>query len=326
MAAALFIVFLHVPFPGEFGSFVACLSRFGVPMFFAVSGWYSYRTQPDKLLKRAVRLWLLELTGIVLQLVWKCLQGRLEGVRVIDTLLWKIPDKAALTKWLVFQVDPFSGPLWYLSAAAVCCLVLAGVVRMFGSRGYRPLWILSGILLVCCFAMSEFSRFTGIRVEFTVYRSAWFTGIPMFAMGLGLRQLREELSEKGKQAAALPGAVMVLGMLLSVAEWRFFGGYDLYVGTVIAVAGLMLLTAARPAVPRCLEKAATSFGFLSTVIYLVHLTVYEIYGCFFGGKLQTLLGETAAWLEPLLVAAVSVLVALAAFAVRSVRLFCRQKN
>lgn len=312
---ACFVVFLHVPFPGEFGGLVACLSRFAVPMFFAISGWYSYQTKPQKLLKRMKAILLLELSGIALQLAWNCVQGTMEGVRMLDTLRWKIPEAAALGKWLVFQVDPFSGPLWYLSAAAVCYLVLAVYVRIC-KTDYRPLYVLSGIALAAHFAMAEFSRFTGIRVDFTVYRNAWFFGIPMFTMGLALRQLRENLSETGKENAVIPLAVMLLGTALSILEWRIFGGFDLPVGTVIAVAGLMLLTAARPAVPRWLEKAAGSFGFLSTGVYLVHLIVRDVYGWFFSWKLEAVLGESTAWAVPLLVAGVSFGLAAAAYFLR----------
>ena len=36
--AAVFVVFLHVPFPGLLGKTVNCLARFAVPLFFAISG------------------------------------------------------------------------------------------------------------------------------------------------------------------------------------------------------------------------------------------------------------------------------------------------
>lgn len=313
IVAAVFVVFLHVPFPEDFGGLVACLSRFAVPMFFAISGWYSYRAAPKKLLKRAVRIWMLELTGIVIQLVWKCVQGHCEGIRISDTLMWRIPDGGALVKWLVFQVDPFSGPLWYLSAAAVCYLVLAGYSCLRKKTDYRPLYLVSGLLLLCHFAMAEFSGITGIRVDFTTYRNAWFFGIPMFTMGLGLRQLREGFSEEGKNAAAIPAMLVVFGTVLSVTEWRRFGGLDLYVGTVITDAGLMLLTAARPRVPSWLERAAGSFGFLSTAVYLLHLIVYDVYSYFYSWKLEAALGETTQYVVPLLVAAVSLCAAVIAY-------------
>ena len=306
LVAAVFVVFLHVPFPGETGGLIVCLSRFAVPMFFAISGYYSYRTKPGKLLRRAGRIWLLELVGIGLTLGWKCVQGHSEGVRIVDSLLWRIPDKTEWIRWATFQVDPFAGHLWYLSAAAVCYVLLAGYVRIFGRRNYRPLYWLSASLLAVFFALSELSDFTGFRVDYTVYRSAWFFGLPMFSMGLLLRQLREGFTPEAKRTALLPLLLTVLGFGLSIVEWKLLGGWDLYLGTVVAAAGLLLLTAARPNVPHWLEGFAGCCGTLSTGIYLIHLIVNEAYGYFFSWKL-----ELPQWQVPLVIAAVSLAVSAA---------------
>lgn len=45
--AAVFVVFLHVPFPGTVGKTVNCLARFAVPLFFAISGWFSYGAEGE---------------------------------------------------------------------------------------------------------------------------------------------------------------------------------------------------------------------------------------------------------------------------------------
>ena len=40
--ACVFVVFMHVEFPGRTGVLVQCVSRFCVPLFFMVSGYYCY--------------------------------------------------------------------------------------------------------------------------------------------------------------------------------------------------------------------------------------------------------------------------------------------
>jgi len=305
---AVFIVFLHVPFPGAFGAVVACLSRFAVPMFFAISGWYSYQVKPGKLLKRTKSVLLLELLGILLYLIWKCLEGSMEGIRISDTLLWKIPDGGALKKWLVFQVDPFSGPLWYLSAAAVCYLVLAVYVR-FRKEDYRLFYALSAVLLGCHFAMAELSGYTGLQVEYTVYRNAWFFGIPMFAMGLWLRQYRQKIQWN-------PLWLLLSGIVLSLWEYHLFGGYDLPLGAVVQAAALLLLAQRYPDLPeknRLLRNVAPVFGFVSTAVYVLHLIVYDIYATFAAWHLEGKLGNAEDWFAPVLVAGVSILVSVLAY-------------
>ena len=40
IVSAIFVVFLHFPFPGYLGKAVFSIARFAVPFFFIVSGYY----------------------------------------------------------------------------------------------------------------------------------------------------------------------------------------------------------------------------------------------------------------------------------------------
>ena len=52
LMASFFVVFIHVKFPEPAGSLATALARFAVPLFFAVSGYFSFGTKPGKLGKR----------------------------------------------------------------------------------------------------------------------------------------------------------------------------------------------------------------------------------------------------------------------------------
>ena len=283
--AAVFVVFLHVPFPGLMGKTVNCLARFAVPLFFAISGWFSYGAKPEKLLRRMGKILLLEAVGIGLTVLSK-------GFRVC------LPDAAGLTKWLLLNVDPFAGHLWYLSAMAYCYGFLWLYTRLIcrKRRNYLPLYALGAVLLACHFAMANFSDLTGIQVDYILYRNAWFFGIPMFSMGLFLREYSEKLPQKGQWAA------LILGFGLSLAERWILGPSDLPVAMPLAVAAMLLLTASHPTLPEnrpMLRRAAAQLGTMSTVVYLVHLIISEAL------PLENI------WLRPLAVAALSLMTAAA---------------
>lgn len=257
--AAVFVVFLHVPFPGLMGKTVNCLARFAVPLFFAISGWFSYGAKPEKLLRRMGKILLLEAVGIGLTVLSK-------GFRV------GLPGADALVKWLLLNVDPFAGHLWYLSAMAYCYGFLWLYTLCGKRKNYLPLYVLSAVLLACHFAMGNFADVTGIQVDYTLYRNAWFFGIPMFSMGLFLREFAGKLPRQGKWAA------LILGFGLSLAERWILGPSDLPVAMPLAVAAMLLLTAEHPALPEnrpMLRRAAARFGTMSTVVYLVHLIISE---------------------------------------------------
>ena len=52
LIASFFVIFIHIPFPGTVGHGINCAARCAVPLFFAVSGYFSYRTPCGKLAKR----------------------------------------------------------------------------------------------------------------------------------------------------------------------------------------------------------------------------------------------------------------------------------
>ena len=42
MVAAIFVVFLHVPFPGKTEGWMLILANSAVPLFFAITGYFKY--------------------------------------------------------------------------------------------------------------------------------------------------------------------------------------------------------------------------------------------------------------------------------------------
>lgn len=299
LAAACFVVFLHVPFPAPYGGLVSCLARFGVPLFFAVSGWFSLGASPKTLAKRLKHILLLELAGDCLYLLERCLVEMHYGETLLQSLLRRVPDAREMAGWLVWNIDPFAGHLWYLSASTLCY----GLLWLW-SRGKRRVgrgvYLAGLVLLAAHFAMGEFSSFTGIRVDYRVPRSGLFMGLPLFLLGMGVRQYRQRLSRWA--LPMVPG-----GIILSILEWRLFGGYDLYLGSVILAAGLLLLTDRKPSVPKWMEKPAAHLGRISATLFLTHLLFADLYQEFFQIKAAGILGTAEPHIRPLLLLGVSLL-------------------
>ena len=314
LVAAVFVVFLHVPFPGEIGGLVCCLSRFAVPLFFAISGYFSYQTQPKKLVKRLCHILTLELLGILLQILWRCFQAVLLGGSIPDVLLSLIPTGDMMKRWMLFHVDPFSGHLWYLSAMVSCYGVLWLYTLLWYKKrsSYGPLYAVSGILLVLFFCLSEFSGGLGIHVDYILYRNAWLFGLPMFSMGLFLRNYQPRLSAAGGKLLLL----MLAGTALSIVEWRHLGGWEMYGGTVLFTGALLLLLAKHPLAGA--PKVLGIFGSLSTPVYLIHLIFLEWYNQFYQWPLSQRLGAAEGWLRPFIVLAMSLITAACIVCLQSV--------
>lgn len=304
LVAACFVVFIHVPFPGTTGNLILCLARFAVPMFFAISGWYSYRATPAKLLKRLGNILLLEAIGIAITLLWWMLAAAYTGRNVLEVLPGFLPDRHTMTRWILFNDNPFGAQFWYLSASAFAYGALWLYARLFRPRwGCGPLYALGLILLGTHLSMGEFSRFTGLEVFFRNYRTGLLYGLPMFILGLFLREYRDRLLAWLKTAYLV--ILLIGGLALTLTEWKLFGTYDFYMGLLLTVSALLLLTARYPGVPAHLTRPAMVCGSVSTVIFLVHMVMNDVYLGFFQWRVEQYCGTMEPWLQPLGVLALS---------------------
>ena len=124
LIAAYMVVFIHVSFPGKFGTAMVCLARFAVPFFFIVSGYFSYAKfnqdnieKIDKKILTTAFLYL-ESIGLYLLIVLGMLRN---SEKFINWLLAGLNYKGII-KWLFF--NKFHNieleHLWFIGALLYC--------------------------------------------------------------------------------------------------------------------------------------------------------------------------------------------------------------
>lgn len=329
LIASFFVVVIHVPFPGTFGNVVSCLSRFAVPLFFAISGYFSYGADCRKLSRRFVHILKLNLLATALAVF--CQYQRLSGwdAGVLVKLRELMPAWDKVVRWIFLHVNPFSGELWYLTAIFACYGVLWCYVRSFGKKPvrYRPLFLTSIALFLIRFFAGDLLRFSGVEIPFYIFRDGWFLGLPMFSMGMFLRQYQQKILDvfplSGQKFLLLFAAAFVLSFL----QWQGMDRPELPLGTVMQVALLVLFTASHPVIGCSAgwwNKWVSRFGFLSTAIYILHYRFYEAYLEHLQPSVQTGIGEKEPYLLPVMMIlftlAVSILLCFLLEAAKTIRL------
>lgn len=306
LAASILVVFVHVQFPGTVGALVVALARVAVPVFFAISGWFSYRTKPERLAKRFVHIVTLFVVAVVSAAVLGCLVAVRNGGTAAGFLRGFVPGTENLATMMLIHDSSFpnTGYTWYLIGAGICYLMLYVYVRFFGEEevNYRPLYLFSAVLLTANLMMAEMPRALDMSVPYQLQRNGLFTGLPMFTLGLFLREHRERLVKNFALTDGKLAAVFLLGVAMTLLQWKGVGIGELPPGTVVQVAALMLLLAAHPDL-NC--PGAVHAGTVSTVVYLLNFPLIGVYETFLLPLIP--LGEgVESWLRPVLVAAMSV--------------------
>lgn len=315
LIASFFVVFIHVPFPGALGGLVDCLGRFAVPTFFMISGYFNYRADSKAIARRTKHIFSLLVIGTLVHLVWGCINTELSGGSTIAYLRAWIFDPIEIVQWIVLHIHPYAGHLWYLNALIACYLCFWAYTKFWGDEEirYQPFYYLSLSLFLICFVFNILpaaNETGGVSIN---VRDGWLTGIPMFGLGLFIRQYQDVIFDRFQITAKKLVLVIVIGILFSVLQWYAADIGIMPFGTVFEVVALMLLLVSHPTLPiksKSMEKMALHFGSVSTWIYILHLMLSLVYSSLLQQPLAALLGEKEPWLQPLVVLAMSIVAAI----------------
>lgn len=310
LIASFFVVFIHVPFPGQAGKLVDCLARFGVPVFFMISGYFNYQASGTAVIRRLKHIVDLILMGTVVHILWACVSTELSGGSTIAYLRAAIPDPIEVVQWIVLHIHPYAGHLWYLNGIAACYLCFWVYTKFWeeGSVNYRGFYQLCMTLFVISFLFDMVQPALGTGTEVLSVRNGWLVGLPMFGAGLFIREYQDRIFARfGLTDKALVWLV-VLGAAFSILQWYAADIGVVPFGTLFEVIGLMLLLVSHPTLVKRGTRAESRLlrcGPLSTWIYILHLMLSMAYQQLLQEPLTTLLGSSEAWLRPVIVLAIS---------------------
>ena len=258
--ACLFVITIHARIPGIIGTFVLSVSRFAVPFFFAVSGrflLYNHGNAPvtdvseiRKKTKRAL-VRLLKITGIVylVHLAFSFCFHMAKGYSVHEYLASKF-NLFEACNFLLFNSGRFVydgsyvfDHMWFLFALIyvyVLIYIFAPVLR----KWYKAL---IAILLALLFFGELLQTYYPVKL-FGIGISTWyvmrnwlFVGIPFVLIGILFNDLvykHEKISTLKIQAIVM----IVFGVVLSFAESQLISEKEVYLGSIIIVLGILILS------------------------------------------------------------------------------------
>ena len=303
------VIAIHVLFPGSFGSGIRALARFAVPFFFLTAGYFNFNASTHSLGRRAVRTLKQLVLSSIPYLLLGCLLTVKTGKSVWEWMksFWGI---RYLKEFFQFHTVPFpyAWQLWFLGALLTVYLLWWAFHTLAGAAGrsfpYDAAAIAAVVLLLLHLVLGEGLGLLGQETDNRLLRNALLDGLPFFALGSWAAWRRRDI-----KAANIPWHYLILGgTALSLIEAKLTGKQELYLGTLILLAGLM---------GRCIRYRRAPEGKLSHVlqfcgqeltlpIFVVHMLVLAAIR-----EIPVLSWlNNLSWLLPIVVAALSTLIAL----------------
>lgn len=283
------VVFFHTRFPiYTLDGVLQSMFRFAVPLFFMISGYYSYYEQRDmvtqKLPSKMKRIFWINLGGCFYYFVVQMAIGLFGDSHgsVEDTIerFHMLINKRTMVHWLIFNQDPFINIMWFTSALLYCYIIFWGV-NHFNQYGlfYRLIPVLLAIHLVVGNLLILF----GVEVNKVYYRNFLLYGIPFFMLGNYFHGHREDIIEKFNMEKCR--WMFFLGLLLGIGEWFIVGRREMYLGTILVVISVFIMTMHEP------EKKSKSFFTkvgkeYSLFVYIIHYSFIIVLESFFDSAIQ----------------------------------------
>lgn len=274
------VIAIHVLFPGSFGMAVRVLSRFAVPFFFLTAGYFNLGATPAQLKRRAVRTGLLLAGSCIPYLLLGIVLTVIRGEAPIPWLRTMI--SAGTVKDFIFYHTipfPYAWQLWFLGALTMVYLFWWAIATLCAhlkqAMPYDAMAVVAVLLLVVHLGLGEGMALSGKALDNRILRNAMLDGLPFFALGSWCGWRRRDI----RALSVSWHWVMILGVTVSFAEAYFVGKQELYVGTVILLAGMM---------GRCIRYRRVSKGKVSAYlqlcgelltfpIFVIHLLVIAVF-------------------------------------------------
>lgn len=218
---AFLIVCIHIPFGFKGNDYFTVLTRFAVPTFFMISGFFYPATiERGKQAKQILKTVKLAVTSFAVYFVW----------RIVYTLITKGDVLAVLKKGfsleeilslIFFNKTYFGGHLWYLNALIYTLLVMYVFARY---KKFNWLYCISPILILCDLVFGTYAVVLfGKTFTYYIFRNFLFIGIPFFTLGYFISENKQKITtffrKKFKRPDLILGINSILLAAMSVAEY-----------------------------------------------------------------------------------------------------------
>ena len=261
----MLVIVIHTGFPGNFGTAMEAISRIAVPFFFVLSGKYLLRDGDDstqKIREKSGRYFIkiLKVTAsvYVIYTVFSIGIHLYLGESIKDWFLSKYKYDEAM-RFILFNSGTFVydsafvfDHMWFLFAL----LYVTGLIYIFAGVIRKWYKFLIGALLILLYFGEALQTFYPIRpfgisiATWYVMRNWLFIGMPFVLLGILLsdifRQKREEYKDSYSDIMNAKKPVfismIITGTVMSVIESFIFGKKEVYIGSLIVVLGIFLLS------------------------------------------------------------------------------------
>lgn len=305
--AAIFVVTIHVQFPGAVGALVKSFAEFAVPVFFMVSGYFSYNAIENKeYSKLSARIKKLISIYIPSTLVYFIVDYLIRTPSQRKQFISEGLSIQSFIKLILLNKPLFNVTLWFLLALIYCYLIVMFFVKI-GKMKF--LSVCSIILVFINIIVTDFilglfyyKISQNIPESALLVRNFLLSGITMFMVGYLIKKYSEKVNTLSNKTLFITLAASVV---IFAAEFLLFEQKTALSNKITAIALFILATNNERNI-----KYSTKDKILSEmplVMYIVHFPLIGIISHF--AKQYNIFGNPVfSWAHPIIIVLLSLAV------------------
>lgn len=252
---------------GDLGKILDTVSRFAVPVFFLISGFFSFYLDRNyalgKYKKRIFRLIILIIISNLFYIVFYSIADPNYNVMSIFTF-------ENFINYIVFNAAPSPGyHLWFLQALLYCYIFfwIMAKLEMDMTKGYFVI----PVLLLIALIYSELFIYMGIKIDVSHYRNFLYVGLPIFYLGYYIHDKEEKIKEISNLYIIL--AIVISIIFTLVESYIIPAKMEISLASLLLAVSLFILCVNNPNYD--IPIASWIGGNLYTSMYILHLWVIK---------------------------------------------------
>lgn len=262
------VVCIHIPFQGLWGHISTALSRTAVPLFFMITGYYYTHTKEQHREKRQLKkMFQLLLGANLFFLWWPALRNLIVNKTILPYLASQFNIQSTL-KFLLLNISPLSGHLWYLGAILYVLLIVYFFEKIANRQKLYPL--IPFLLLINLI----FGRYSSVFLKQTISnvwtRNFLFLGLPYFLLGDLIYTRKVTVKSRTALVLALICASTIAIEVLLMNVYFNCAPFDHYLGTIFLAFFTFVFTVQRNSNRKGLRMFYYIGASLTTTIYIIH--------------------------------------------------------
>lgn len=229
--ACICVVLMHCEFPGEVGILVQSVSRFCVPYFFMISGYFCYYQDISKAKNTSLKIKHIVKITLIASIFYLVFAG---FCYLVQPNITSFGIKEVIA-WIVFN-DPIiiAGQLWFLFAL-IYVYILYMVVQKYNK--YNLAYKSIPILIMAYIFLAQGLHVLGVHVENYIYRNFLIEGFTFFMLGHWLHKNELKFNVSNRTIIF----TVILSTIMCIVERKILGrDFGVNISTFIQVIAIFL--------------------------------------------------------------------------------------